>query len=100
MNKNDSKMAEQSSVTFMYNRKGKVTIAGEVDEETNMFALQDIYHSTGAFHLLQQVAVLTRASKLFISHPTTSNCYKSIAFYNNFYTKLRYSNYQIDNTLI
>jgi len=80
VNKNDSKMAEQSSVTFIYDRKGKVTIAGELDEETNMIALQDIYHSTGAFHSLQQVAVFTRASKLFISHPMTSNCYKSRAF--------------------
>merc|ERR1712157_126377 len=34
VNKNDGKMAEQGSVTFMYDRKGKVTVQGDVDEET------------------------------------------------------------------
>jgi len=34
VNKNDGKMAEQGSVAFMYDRKGKVTVAGDVDEET------------------------------------------------------------------
>jgi len=33
VNKNDGKMAEQGSVSFMYDRKGKVTVSGEVDEE-------------------------------------------------------------------
>jgi len=33
VNKNDGKMAEQGSVSFMYDRKGRVTVEGEVNEE-------------------------------------------------------------------
>ena len=33
VNKRDGKMAEQGSVLFMYDRRGAVTVKGEVDEE-------------------------------------------------------------------
>ena len=33
VNKRDGKMAEQGSVLFMYDRRGVVTVTGEVDEE-------------------------------------------------------------------
>ena len=34
VNKRDGKMAEQGSVLFMYDRRGAVTVKGEVDEES------------------------------------------------------------------
>jgi len=41
VNKNDGKMAEQGSVAFMYDRKGKVTVVGEVDEDTLLEAAME-----------------------------------------------------------